>query len=228
MPPKLSKNVPLYLRNLQKNLVHGTLIEAEILTSPHPHVFTQLSPVLGAGTLHGCINTFQVVQKCSYVPQEPPKNVVHEALIEAAILTSSLPRICSTWTSCWVPALCPWVCQHLQGDLKMFLCVSGTSKKNLVYGAIIEAEILTSQLPHVFAQLSPVLGTGTLPTGVSTPPKWSKMFLCVSGTSQKNLVYGPLIEAEILTSPPPYICSTWTSCWHQASAHGYVNTSQVV
>ena len=41
----------------------------------------------------------------------------------------------------------------------------------LVHGALIEAEILTSPLPHVFAQLGLVLGTGALPTGVSTPHK---------------------------------------------------------
>ena len=55
----------------------------------------------------------------------------------------------------------------------MFLCVSGTCKKVFGAWALIEAEILTSPLPHVFADLGLVLGTGTLPTGVSTPPKWS-------------------------------------------------------
>ena len=35
-PPKWSKNVPMYLRNLQKILVYGALTEAEILTSHSP------------------------------------------------------------------------------------------------------------------------------------------------------------------------------------------------
>ena len=80
------------------------------------------------------------------------------------------PCIFSTWPSFGALALCPQLCQHLPGDLEMFLCVSGTSKKSLVHGALIEAELLTS-LPPIYAQLGLVLGTGTLPTGVSTPPK---------------------------------------------------------
>ena len=86
----------------------------------------------------------------------------------------SPPCICSTQPRFWVLALCPWVCQHLPLCLKMFICLSGTSKTILVHGALIEVEILTSPLPHVFAQPSPVLGAGTLPMGVSTPPKWSR------------------------------------------------------
>ena len=108
-----------------KNLVHGALIEAEILAPPLLHVFPQLSPVLGAGTLSKGLSMH-------------PK-----------------------WS-------------------RNVLCVSGTSKTILVHEALIEVEILTSQLPHVFPQLSPILGAGTLPPDVSTPLKWSKMFLCVS------------------------------------------------
>ena len=48
----------------------------------------------------------------------------------------------------------------------MFLYVSGTFKKVFGAWALIEAEILTSPLPHAFAQLSPVLGAGTLPAWV--------------------------------------------------------------
>ena len=76
-------------------------------------------------------------------------NLVHGALIEAEILTSPSPCICSPWPSFWALALCPQVCQHLPSDLKMFLCVSGTSKKHLVYGALIEAKILTSSTPCI-------------------------------------------------------------------------------
>ena len=112
------------LRNLQK-LVHGALIEGEILTSPLPYVFGQLSPNVGAGTL----------SKGLLMHPKWSRNV---------------------------------------------LCFSGTSKTILVHEALIEIEILTSQLPYVFPQLSPILGAGTLPPGVSTPLKWSKMFLCVS------------------------------------------------
>ena len=56
--------------------------------------------------------------------------------------------------------------------------------------------------PNVFAQLGPVLGTGTLPAGVSTPCKWSRNVPMCLRYLQKHLVHEALIEAEILTSPP--------------------------
>ena len=98
--------------------------------------------------------------------------------------------ICSSWPSYQVPILHPLMCQHLPSSLKMFLCVSGFSK-NLVYGALIDAEILTSPLPHVSSQLGQDSGTDALPTGVLTPLQWSKMFLCVSETSKEIWCMGP-------------------------------------
>ena len=71
----------------------------------------------------------------------------------------------------WVDLGSSWVCKQPAGGVEMFLFVSGTCKKDLVQRALIEAEILTSPLPHVFAQLGLVLGASTLPAGVSTPPK---------------------------------------------------------
>ena len=56
-----------------------------------------------------------------------------------------------------------------------------------------------------------------------------EMFLCVTGTSQNNLVHGALIEAVILTSPLPHV---FAQCglviWCQHCTHRYVSTSQVV
>ena len=49
--------------------------------------------------------------------------------------------------------------------------------------------------------LAQYMGIGTLLMGVSTPPKLCKMFLYVSETSQNKLVYGVLLEAEILPYP---------------------------
>ena len=93
-PPQWSKNVPMCLRNLHKNLVHGALIDAEILTSPIPHVFGQPGSDLGHWcSIHGCANTSSSGLKCSYVSQKPPKNLVHGALIDAEILTSPLPHV---------------------------------------------------------------------------------------------------------------------------------------
>ena len=74
----------------------------------------------------------------------------------------------------WALELHSWMCEHLPSSLKMFLCVSGTSKKYLVHGSLIEAEILISPLPNVFAQLGMVLGTRTPLMDVSIPPKQSK------------------------------------------------------
>ena len=56
-PPKGSRNVPMCLRDLQKYLVHGSLIEADTLTTPLPHAFGQLSPVLGDSTLPTGVST---------------------------------------------------------------------------------------------------------------------------------------------------------------------------
>ena len=172
-------------------------------------------------------------------------------------------------TQFWVLALCPKVCEHLPSDLEMLLCVSGTSKN--VFGAWDPNRSWDIDLLffHVFAQLRPVLGPSTLPAGVSTPVTWSRnvsmclrdlqkylvygalmeaeiltsllimyllnvawfcvlviclwvcqhlpsslqMFLYVSGTSKKYLVYGDLIETEILISPPQGICSTCPCYW---------------
>ena len=85
----------------------------------------------------------------------------------------------------------------------MFLCVSGTSKKNLVNGALIEAEILTSHLPIYLLNLAQFLGTGSVPSGVSASTKQSRILAMCLRNFQKNLVHGALIEAEILISHSP-------------------------
>ena len=109
-PSEWSKSVPMCLRNLQKNLVHGALIDVEILTSPFPHVFAQLGPYFGGQcSAHGCVNTFQV--------------------------SKSIPMCCRNLhkhVGAWGPnrgpylglILCTWVCQHLPSGLKVFLCAS--------------------------------------------------------------------------------------------------------
>ena len=79
-------------------------------------------------------------------------------------------------------------------------------QKYLAHGALIEAEILTSPLPHVFAQLGPVLGNGTLPAGVSTPPKWSTNVPMCLRNLPKKLVHASTMRSEhnsISKVPPP-------------------------
>ena len=130
-PPKWSWNVLMCLRNLPKNLVHGTLIEAEILTSPLPNVVAHLSPVFGTGTppmdvsappkwsrnVSMCLRNLQK----QFGEWDPNRSWDFDL--------PTPPCICWTWPSVWALAFCPQVCQHLPSTLKMFLCVSGTSKK---------------------------------------------------------------------------------------------------
>ena len=100
----------------------------------------------------------------------------------------------------------------------MFLCVSGTSKKYLVHGPLIEAGILTSPLPHVFAQLGPVLGTGTLPAGVSTPAKWSRnVSMGIRNLQKMYLVHGAYNRSWDIDLPAPHVfaqCGLVFRCWH--------------
>ena len=88
------------------------------------------------------------------------------------IVLPTSPYICWSHPRFWALALCPWIYQHLSSGLEMFLCVSGTSKINLVYGALTEAQILTYPLSHVFSQFGLILGNNPLPMDVSTPAKW--------------------------------------------------------
>ena len=93
-PPTWSTNVPMYLRNLQKNLVLGTLIEAEILTSPLCHVFAQLSPVFGCWqSAHRCVNTPKWSRNVPMCFRNLQKYLVHGALIEAEIMTFPLSHV---------------------------------------------------------------------------------------------------------------------------------------
>ena len=161
----------------QKNLVHGALIEAEILTSTSPP----------------CV--------CSFQPQNGPNRswdidlpISHMYLLNSAQFL--------------VLALCPQVCQHFPSGLYIFLCVSGTSK-NLVHGALIEAEILTSTSPPCVCSFQPQIGPNRswdidlpispmyllnsaqfwvlalCPQVCQHFPSGLYIFLCVSGTSKK-------------------------------------------
>ena len=156
-----------------------------------------------------CLNTSQVVKKCSYVSQEPPQILVHGALKEAEILTSLLPNVFAQLGlvfGCWLPGTnclvlntkmyflnLAWIMgtsTQLMGvstppkGLQMFLCFSGTYKPNLVHGTLMEAEILTSLPPNVFVQLGLVSGhQHSCPQVCQHLPSSLEMFLCVSGTS---------------------------------------------
>ena len=68
----------------------------------------------------------------------------------------------------------------------MFLSMSGTYRKYLVHRSLIEAEILTSLLPNIFAQFGLVLGGDALPMGVFTHPKWyTNVSICLRNLPNK-------------------------------------------
>ena len=130
----------MYLRNLQ-NLVRGALIEAEIVTSPLLHVFAQLGPVFGnQHSAYGCVSTSQVVLKCSYVSQEPPKFGEWGPNRSCNIDLCPIPCIYSSWPSDWVLAVCPSVCKHLPSVLKCSY-VSQEPPKNLVHASTMRSEL---------------------------------------------------------------------------------------
>ena len=92
--------------------------------------------------------------KCSYVCQTPPKKLVHGALKDAK---NWLPNVLAQLTKIWPLMLCLWVCKHLPSQSENVPMCLRNLQKNLVHEALIDAEILTSPLPYVFAQLDPVI-----------------------------------------------------------------------
>ena len=188
----LCRNVPICLRNLQKNWCLGAQIEAEILTSQPPNVFAQFVLDLGASALPMGASTpptwSRNVPMCLKTLQ---KYLMPGALIESEILSSPLPHVfAELCLVLWALVLHLWICQHLPSSLEMFLCVSETSK-NLEHGVLIEAEILTSPSPMYLLNLAQVLDTSFLPIGGSTPPKESRnVFMCLRDL-QKIWCMGP-------------------------------------
>ena len=190
----------------RKCFVHGAIIEAEMLTSPFPIYLLNLARFLGTSTLATGVSTPPRWSKIVlYVWGTSKKHLVHDALTEAEILTYPLPMYLLNEAQFWSLALYLQVCQHLPHGLEMILHFWETSKEHFVHGALTEAEILTSPLPHVFAQLGLVYGCKCSAHRCVNTPSGLKMFLCVTGTSRKCLVHGAIIEAEILTSPLPHI-----------------------
>ena len=167
----------------------------------------------------------------------------------------------------------------------MFLWVSETFKQNVVHEALIDAEILTSPLPYIIAQLDPVIRYQCFTCGCAntfqvvwkysnvsqnslkkfviwgpnrcwdidfpTPlcicstwpsyqvpmlhlwvcqhlPSGLKIFQCVSEFSKKFGVWGSNRCWDIDSSTPPCICSSWPRYGHWCSACECANTLQVV
>ena len=154
------------LKNLQKYLVHGVLIEAEILTSPLPHVFGQLGPEFRCWcSAHGCVNASQVV---------------------------------------WNIPMC----------LRNF-------SNYLGHGVLIETEILTSPLPHVFATLGLVVGHSTLPTGGSTPLKqYRNVSMCLRNLQTKFGAWVPNRNWHIDLPLPHVFATLGLDCGCRWSAPG--------
>ena len=120
-------------------------------------------------------------------------------------------------------------CVNTSQVVYKYTYVSEELLKNLVHGALIETEILTSPLCHVFAQFVPVLGTVTLSAGVSPPVKWSRNCpMCLRNLHKVFGTWGLNRSWDIDLHTPTCICSNQPSfeCWH--STQMCVNTSQVV
>ena len=119
------------------------------------------------------------------------------------------------------------MCQHLQSSLKIFLCLSETSKK---IGAWDPNRCWDIDFPSptcILLNLAKIQDTDALPCGVQTPLQWSKMFLCVSETSKKFGAWGPNRCWDIDFPTPPCICSTWPSFRkHDAPSMGVTTPPQ--
>ena len=134
--------------------------------------------------------------KCSYVSQKPQKYLGAWGPNRCwDIDFPSPPCICSTWPSFWVHwCFILWVCQHLPSGLKYFYVSQKPPKNNLVHGALIDAEILTSPLLNVFAQTWPRYQVAyvLMPGGVPTPLQVvTKCSYSVSETSKIIWCMGP-------------------------------------
>ena len=141
----------------------------------------------------------------------------------------TLPCICSTWPGFCVPVLCPWLCQHLPSALKMSLMCCRNLQKILVYGILIEAEILTFPTPPYICSTWPSFWALALhPWMYQHLLSGLEMFLCVSETSKKFGAWGPNRSWDIDLPLPHVFAQIGLVFGHWHSAHRCVNTSQVV
>ena len=98
--------------------------------------------------------------------------------------------------------------------LGMFLCVSGTSKPNLVHGAYMEANILISPLSMYLFNLSWIVGASAIPMGVSTPPKWSRNLpMCLRNLQRTFGARDPNRSWNTDLPTLPCLCATWLWFW---------------
>ena len=184
--------------------MHRALIEVEILTSSLPHAFAQFSPVLGTGTLStGVLTPPSGLEMFLCVSGTSKKYLIHRALIEAEILTSPTSKyLLNLAQLLGTGILAIGVSPHPKWSRNVPMCLRNLQTTFGVWDPN-RSQDTDLPLPYLFAQLGPVLGAGTLLTGVSTPPKWPRDVSMCLRNLQKNLVHGALIEAEILTSPSP-------------------------
>ena len=201
----------------KEHFVYGALREAEILTSPLPHVFVQLGLVYGCKcSAHWCVNTPSGLKMFLCVTGTSRKCLVHGTIIEAEILTSPLPIYLLNLAKLLGTSTLPTGVSTPPRWSKIVLYVWGTSKKHLVHDAPNRSWDIDLPTPHVFAQLSPVLVTGTLPAGVSTPPTWSRNDSSFLRNLQRTFcAWCPNRSWDIDLPTPPCMCSTWPGLWVQ-------------
>ena len=138
----------MFLMNLQKHLVYGALIEAEILTSPSPMYLLILAKFGHWHSAHRCVHTSQVVLKCVYVSQEPQKIFGALALIETEILTPPSPMYLLKLAKCLGSSTLPMgVSTPPKWSRNVSMCLRNLHK----CGALGPNRSCNIDHPHVFA-----------------------------------------------------------------------------
>ena len=90
---------------------------------PTPNVFGQLGLGLGAGALTMGVSTSLRWSEMFLCVSGMSKKLVHQALMDAKIMTSLPQMYLLNLAQFWALVLCLQVCQHLPSSLEIFLCV---------------------------------------------------------------------------------------------------------
>ena len=121
--------------------------------------------------LHVCQHLPSSIEMFLCVSGIYKKYLVHGALMKAEILTSPSPSVLAHFSPVLGASTQPVGVSTPPKQFRNVLMCLKNPPKYLVHGTLVEAEILTSPLLNVFAQLCLVFSTDSLPAGVSTPPK---------------------------------------------------------
>ena len=195
-PPKWSNNIAMHLRNLQKIWCMWCW-DIESPTSP-----CICSTWPRFGHWYSACGWSQVIWKCSYVSQQPPKKLGAWGLNRCCDIDFPNMYLLKILTS-------PLPCLYLLNweiDSPMYLLNFG----HWTLPVSVPTPVGVPTPPNRCWDIGlpgQIMGTNALRMGVSQV-KCSY----VSHKPPKSLGHGALIDAEILT--PPCICSTWPRYGH--------------